>query len=362
MPRAAIWGSGFAAGIHAEALRSCGVDIAAVVSRSADQSRAFAQRWDIPRWGQDEGILFEEGIDCVHICTPPGLHYEMAKALLEHGKHVICEKPLCLENDQAMELAALAWETGLVCAVNFNARYHDACLRARQLCGEGALGRLLLIHGSYLQEFGALPARADWRYDPHLAGSMHAVTEIGSHWLDLAQHISAERVAAVSANFGRFYPERWVENGMMHARQAEGRRPMGVSSEDAAVISLRFAGGAMGAVTLSELSHGRYNHLSLELCGERGSLWWNSESGNLLHTAGAGSAPTAQVFAFGNGFTDTFRRLAAEVYADVAAGRPSARPSYPTFESGRDSVLLLNAVYESAANHSAWISVQGRDV
>ena len=358
MPRTAIWGSGFVAGIHAEALRSCKVDVAAVVSRSPDQSRAFAQRWAIPRWGSDESLLFEGEIDCVHICTPPGLHYEMARALLEHGKHVICEKPLCLADSEAMELAALARERGLVCAVNFNARYHDACLRARQLCREGALGRMLLIHGSYLQQFGALPARADWRYDPSLAGSMHAVTEIGSHWLDLAQHVSGQRVAAVSANFGCFYPERWVENGMMHARQAEGRQPMQVSGEDAAVISLRFESGAMGAVTLSELSHGRHNHLSLELCGERGSLWWNSESGSLLHTASAGGDTTTQVFAFGSGFTDTFRRLMAEVYADVAAGRPSQQPSYPTFESGRDSVLLLNAVYESATNRSAWISVQ----
>lgn len=353
MPNAAIWGSGFIAASHVEALRSAGINILALVSRSADGSRAFAQRWGIPRFGTEPDILLTDDIDCVHICTPPNLHYEMVRLLLENNKHVICEKPLCFEDHEAIELAALAKEKGLVCAVNFNVRYHDACLKARELAESGQLGRPLLIHGSYLQEFGALPAYADWRYNEKLAGKMHAVTEIGSHWLDLAQHISGERLCAVSADFGCFYPTRWVENGSMYAREAPGREPLSVSSEDAAVISLRFEGGAIGAVTLSEISQGRYNHLSLEITCEEGSLWWNSEAGSVLHSAKKGGELRQQVFAFSNGFTDTFRRLTAEVYSAIE-GRGG---SYPGFDEGRDSVLLCNAVYESAMNNGAWVEV-----
>ena len=94
MPTAAIWGAGGIANTHLDALRSNGITVAAVVSRTEDGARAFAQRWGIPQWGSDPAILFAPEIDCVHICTPPNLHYEMAVTLLEQGKHVLCEKPM----------------------------------------------------------------------------------------------------------------------------------------------------------------------------------------------------------------------------------------------------------------------------
>lgn len=102
--------------------------------------------------------------------------------------------------------------------VNFNVRFHTACQAARKAVQAPDFGRVLLIHGSYLQEFGALPAPVDWRMNPQLAGRMHAVTEIGSHWMDLAQWISARRITAVSAQFDHFHPTRYAENGVMHAQ------------------------------------------------------------------------------------------------------------------------------------------------
>lgn len=186
---------------------------------------------------------------------------------------------------------------------------------------------------------------------------MHAVTEIGSHWMDLAQWISARRITAVSAQFDHFHPTRYVENGVMHAQPGPNRTPMAVDSEDAAVISLRFEDGAIGAVVLSELSQGRCNHLSLEITGEQENLWWNSEQPTLLCRARRGEGVRSQVFAFGSGFADTFRSLVGAVYQDVAAGSPSIRPGYPTFADGMRNVQLCNAVLESAQHNGAWISV-----
>lgn len=357
MPTAAIWGAGGIANTHMDALRSNGIAVAAVVSRTEDGARAFAQRWGIPRWGTDPAMLFTPEIDCVHICTPPNLHYEMAVTLLEQGKHVLCEKPLCFSDEQARRLARLAARTGRVCAVNFNVRFHTACQAARKAVQAPDFGRVLLIHGSYLQEFGALPAPVDWRMNPQLAGRMHAVTEIGSHWMDLAQWISTRRITAVSAQFDHFHPTRYVENGVMHAQPGPNRTPMAVDSEDAAVISLRFEDGAMGAVVLSELSQGRCNHLSLEITGEQENLWWNSEQPTLLCRARRGEGVRSQVFAFGSGFADTFRSLIGAVYQDVAAGAPSAQPGYPTFADGMRNVQLCNAVLDSAQHNGAWISV-----
>ena len=186
---------------------------------------------------------------------------------------------------------------------------------------------------------------------------MHAITEIGTPWMDIAQCISGRRVTAVSAQFGSFWPVRYLENGMMQPESAPGRKPVAVSGEDAAVISLRFEDGAIGVVTLSEVSQGRCNHLSLEITGEQESLWWNSEQNNLLRFARRGEAVQSRIFAFAGGFPDTFRALMAAVYQDVVNGAHGADPEYPTFRDGMYSVLLCNAIFESAARNSVWVSL-----
>lgn len=357
MITAAIWGAGGIAHTHAEALRSCGIPIAAVVSRREEGSQKFAEQWKIPKYGTDPSLLFPEEITCIHICTPANLHYEMVLECLNHGKHVLCEKPLCLEDNQARHLAQVARQKGLVCAVNFNVRFHSACQAAKEMVQSPDFGRVLLIHGNYLQEFGALPAPMDWRYDPSLGGRMHAVTEIGTHWMDIAQHISGKRITAVSAQFGSFWPVRHLEGGMMCAHAAPDRTPVCVSSEDAAIISLRFEDGAIGVVTLSEASQGRYNHLCLEITGEKQNLWWNSEQSNLLSFAQRSGTVQSQVFAFAGGFSDTFRCLVSAFYQDIAAGVPGTDPTYATFRDGMYNVMLCNAVFESAARNSVWVQL-----
>lgn len=357
MLHAAILGCGFIAETHVEALRSSRILIDAVVGRTMEKAKAFAEKWEIPSYGTDMELLFAEQIDCVHVCTPPGNHYETVKALLLHGKHVLCEKPLCLSNAEALELAAIAEEKHAVCAVNFNVRFHDACQKAKAIVESPDFGRVLLIHGSYLQEFGAMPSLLDWRYQEAAGGKLHAVSEIGSHWMDLAQYISGKQIQSVSANFGCFWPARYEKDQMLYPDPVPDSRPFAVSSEDAAIISFRFAGGAIGAVTLSEVSQGRYNHLSLEITGERQTLWWNAETNNLLCFAEKGSAVRSIVCAFGNGFTDTFRSLIREVYRDIASGGPSKCPAYPTVADGARNVLLCSAVWESAQNDSRWTAL-----
>ncbi len=115
-----------------------------------------------------------------------------------------------------------------------------------------------VIHGNYLQEFNAFPAPVDWRYNPVLAGRMRAVTEIGTHWFDIAQYISGRKVKALSANFGRFY-RTGMEDRIMYPDSGDGKRTetMEVCSEDAAAINLKFDNGAIGTVLLSEVSPGQ---------------------------------------------------------------------------------------------------------
>jgi len=361
-----IWGAGFVAHTHTEAIKGEGVEIFAVVDNDLQQAAEFANKWGIAHFGSDPAILLGDDISVVHVCTPPVFHYDMVLKLLDAGKHILCEKPLCLDNEQADELARRANEKRVVCAVNFNVRFHQACKKAVEIVSTPDFGSVYLIHGSYMQEFHALPAWSGWRYDPELAGKMRAVTEIGSHWMDIAQCISGKRITHVSAILRNFNPTRKLEDGIMHAIGADNSDDktdelssclVNVTSEDAATVNFRFEDGAIGTALFSEISHGRINRLSLEVTGANNSLWWNSEENNLLHTATKDSGVNTQVFAFGNGFTDTFRDLIRAFYADVRVGVMPENPIYPSFDEGANIVRLCNAVYESAQNDACWVEV-----
>lgn len=352
--KAAIIGAGFAGDVHAEAIRACGVEIAVVVCLAEAEAAAFAEKWGIPKWGEDVALALGDDIDSVHICTPPTTHGELIRRVLGAGKHVVCEKPLCLDAKEAEQLAELEKASDKVCALMLNVRYHMACQRAREILASGELGRPVLIHGCYLQEFAAFPAPLDWRYNPRTAGNMRTVTEIGTHWLDIVQYISGRKVESVSAQFGKFHPERILKDGFTYPAdsQVEGE-PIHVDSEDAAIVSLRYAGGAVGSLVLSGVSHGRGNYLSLEITCENGSLWWNEEENNVLQIAGKGGGIRKEVFAFGNGFSDTFTTLMRSFYAAVRSGGKEG--DYPTFREGADICGICCAVYESAVQDAKWI-------
>lgn len=375
--KAALFGAGFAGEVHAAALKSCGIELAAVVTRSPASAAAFAEKWSIPRFGTDAALAFAEDIDVVHICTPPTTHGTIVRACLEHKKHIICEKPLSLSVEEAEELAARSEKSGLLCAVTFNVRYHQACRRAKEILDSGILGRPLVIHGNYLQEFNAFPAPLDWRYDPSLAGDMRAVTEIGSHWFDIAQYISGEKIQAVSALFGRFHPERILEGGIMYpVKESCGKKtgqepsePAGtirVHSEDAAAINMKFENGAIGSVLLSEISPGRGNRLTLEITCEQGNLWWNEEENNVLYHATKNGGIRQEIFAFGNGFGDTFTDFLKDVYRHterLQSGTASEdavceKSMWPGFREGAEIAAICQAAYDSDRDDSRWVTVR----
>ena len=178
------------------------------------------------------------------------------------------------------------------------------------------------------------------------------MTEIGSHWIDTAQYISGRKVQAVSALTGSFFPDRILRAGMMEkaaSGQSEDGKRIRVDTEDAACVSFRFADGAIGSVVLSEISPGRGNRLWLEVVCENGSLWWNEEENNVLHTAVRGEGVRSELFAFGNGFSDTFAELIRHFYT---------QQEVPTFREGAQVADVCAAIAQSAENDSEWIAVE----
>ena len=355
--KAGIIGTGFAAEVHMKALRACNVPVDVVMSLREEHAEAFAKKWGIPNWVTSVEAMMGSEADVIHICTPPATHGALVKAALDAGKHVLCEKPLSLSETEAENLADQAARSGKICGMVLNVRYHMACQRAKELVENGTIGQPILIHGTYLQEFGVLPAPYDWRYHPKTGGELRAVSEIGTHWFDIAEYISGQRIKKVSAMFACYTPHRILHEGMMYPYDdIQDGEKIEVGSEDAAIIQMKFEDQAIGSVVLSEVSPGRGNHLSLEITGKEGNIWWNEEENNQLFVSKRGEAVQKEVFAFGNGFSETFTEMFQAFYQAVQNGTPEE--TYPSFDRGARIAKICQSVLESARNNGNWVSVE----
>lgn len=354
--RVAVIGTGNIANTHASALLNEKQALTLAVGTSLDKAKGFAAKWGFASYSDCFEDALSEGIDCIHITTPPPFHYEMALKAIRAGKHVVCEKPLSLEKWQAEELYKAAEMAGTVCAVNYNVRFHDAVQRARTLVGSGALGDALYITGSYFQSFGIMPTAYSWRFQPEIGGNMRCVTEIGSHWFDLIRFITGLEITEVAADFGYVFPQRTVRDGMLYPEGTVGEETMLCTSEDSATIMLRFSNGAKGVLALSQLAHGRSNRIAYELHGSSSSLWWDSEDPLKLHQAEHGKGICTTVNAFAGAFPDTHAEFFHQVYDMIAAGERT-RPGVPSFRDGYLSTAVCTAVWESATHGSCWTKV-----
>ncbi|MEA2281200.1 MAG: hypothetical protein QOK21_1807 [Solirubrobacteraceae bacterium] len=378
--RAAVVGTGFIGVVHVEALRRLGVQVTGVVGSSPERAREKARTAVLPEpYDSFEAMLADERVDVVHITTPNRLHLPQARAALEAGKHVVCEKPLATSAAETAELLALAGERGLVHATNFNIRFYPQCLEARERVRQGAIGRVNLITGGYLQDWLLYDTDWNWRLDPAEGGELRAVGDIGSHWIDLVQFVSGLRVEAVMADLATVVPVRRVPVGPVETFSSG---PSGetvdreMQTDDLAGILLRLEGGARAVMSISQVSAGRRNACTFEVDGATGAVAWSAERHEELwlgHRDAANElllrdatlmsplASRASVLPAGHaeGFADTFRALYASVYEAVAAGGPPERPDYPTFADGHDQAVIGEAILVSA-REGRWADVRRR--
>jgi predicted dehydrogenase len=363
-----VIGTGFIGTVHVDALRRLGIQVHGVVGSSSARGSERAQAAGLPpAYESMDAMLADERVDVVHVTSPNHLHHAHAKAALGAGKHVVCEKPLAMTSAESAELLRLAEASGLVHAVNFNIRFYPLCQHLHQLVREGGLGKVRLVTGHYLQDWLLLDTDWNWRLDPKLGGSLRAVSDIGSHWLDLTSYLIGSRVASVSADMETFIKVRQQPAGPVETfatGRAQGTVAREITTEDCATILVRYENGALGSFAVSQVSAGRKNSLRVEIDGATGSAAWCSEQPDelwlghreqanevlprdpsLMNAAGAAASflPGGHI----EGFADTFRALYNAVYAAVLDGRP-AEGRYPTFADGHDEVVVCEAVERSA--------------
>jgi predicted dehydrogenase len=362
--KAAVVGTGFIGVVHVEALRRLGVEVTGVVGSSPE--RAAEKPGLPPPYASFEAMLEDPAVDVVHLTTPNHLHHPQVRAALAAGKHVVCEKPLAMNSEETAELLKLAEETGLVHAVNFNIRFYAQNQEAHARVQAGEIGDVRLISGGYVQDWLLLDTDWNWRLDPAAGGSLRAVGDIGSHWLDLVTFITGRHVEAVMADLTTFIPVRRQPTGPVETFSAGAGgetidTPM--ETEDAAGILLRLEGGARAVVTVSQVSAGRKNRLSWEIDGSEAALAWHSEAPEELWIGHRGRPNELLLNERGDyppghaeGFPDTFKQLYRAVYHAVAGGGPPAEPDYPTFADGHEEALIADAIARSHAEER-WVTV-----
>jgi predicted dehydrogenase len=374
---AAIVGLGFVGRAHLDALRRLGIAVQGVLGSSPERSKAACDAMHLARaYKSLDELAGDPSVNVVHLCTPNHLHFQEASQLLRAGKHVLCEKPLSLDSRESATLVSLLKETGLAGGVTYNLRYYPLCQEARALIRKGAIGQVKLIHGSFLQDWLLFPTDWNWRLEAKLGGELRAVSDIGTHWLDLVMWLAGSRVSELCADLATVLPTRKRPKGRVETFQKAGTaetEEVMITTEDYASVLLHFENEASGVMTVSQVSAGRKARLWFEIDGTTGSLVFDSESPNNLWIGRRDRAcevlpkdpslqtPESRGYAaypagHPEGYPDTFVQLFKDFYGYIGKGDLHAARDFPTFQTGHDELVLCEAIAESAQKR-AWVGV-----
>lgn len=377
--RVGVIGAGFIGPAHIESLRRLGfVQVAALAGSSQRSAEAKAKELSVPKaYGDYYDLVRDPEIDVVDISSPNVYHYPAAKAALEAGKHVMCEKPLGMTSAESAELVELAARTGLVNAVTLNVRFYPVIRHARAVIQRGDLGTIFSVHGGYWQEWLLYDTDYNWRVEAGAGGKLRAIGDIGSHWMDLAQFVTGQPITQVLAEMTTFLPVRQKPERPLEAFSTADvpRTPVTVDTEDAATVLLHFGKGARGTMQVSQVAAGRKNRIAIEVNGSTASLAWDGEHPNELWMGyrdrpnevlikdpalmAAEARPYARYPAgHDEGFADTHTAIQRSVYEFIRAGGYASgrEPDFPTFVDGHRENVLGDCILESAGAQ-AWIDV-----
>lgn len=376
--KTAVIGTGFMGKVHAEGIRRLGnVEIAGVAASSDAKATQFGESIGVERTtGDYHTLLADSAIEAVHILTPNALHYPMCKAALLAGKHVLCEKPFTVSVQEARELVALAAEKNLANCIQHNLRYYPVVQHIRRIIEGGELGEILIAQGTYSQDWLLYDTDWNWRIQTKDNGQLRAVGDIGSHWMDMMQHLTGQRITALCADLQTFHktrkrPKASIETFAGKTLAPSDYEAVPIDTEDFAAVLIHLGDRARGAYTVSQMSAGRKNMFTFDIYGTKAGVSWNQERPDELWIGQRNSPnqlilkdpsllnPKAAAYAdlpggHSEGYDDTHKQVFKRFYAKVAD--PSAPVEYPTFEDGLAGMVLLEKVLESSKKQ-AWVEV-----
>jgi len=306
-----------------------------------------------------------DGIEAVSIVTPNHMHFPAAKAFIEAGIHVICDKPLSLNLKEAKQLEALLKKNPkVIFALTHNYSGYPMIRHARAMIAKGELGEIRIVQGEYPQDWLTEPLektgqkQADWRTDPKRSGAGGSVGDIGTHTYQLATFVSGLKLESLACELTSFVKGRALDDNVQ--------------------AMLRFKGGAKGAIWASQVAVGHENGLKLRVYGTKGGIEWVQADPNylwftpyggekrLITRAGAGAGPeAARVTRVPSGHPEGYLEGFANIYTEVAraikAARTGKKPDkdvmFPGIEDGVAGMAFIEACVKSSKGNAKWVKV-----
>ncbi len=352
--------------------------VAGALSSNPERAKASAPAYDIAEsraYGSYQEMLDtesalpeDERIDFVSVATPNHTHFEIAKAAVEKGFNVICDKPMTFDLAQAEELAAVVDNSDVVFAVSHNYTGYPLVRQAREMILNGELGEIQAVRACYIQ--GWLRTRleeddqkqAAWRTDPSKSGAAGCFGDIATH----------------AYNLGRYMTGLLPDQISCHLRTFEEGRQL----DDYGTAVIQYENGGLGTVTASQISHGRENDLFIEIDGTKGALQWRQENPNemivrkngephkiytrdpnapFMNASGAAACrlPSGHPEAFFEAFANVYRS-AYDAMTDRALGNAVEKMDtiYPNVHDGVEGMYFIQQCVASSADNGAWLPLK----
>ena len=376
--KTAVFGTGFVGRVHLEGIRRLGyVQVYAIGEPQIEKANQLASEFGVEKTDADyRRILEDPAVDAVHVCTPNFMHFPIAKDALAAGKHVICEKPLATSVAEAKELVALAGKTKRRNATFHNLRFYPMVQHMRRMREDGDLGEILVVQGTYSQDWLLYDTDWNWRLESKHNGPSRCLADIGSHWCDMAEHVTGQRITSLCADLQTFHKTRKQPKGPIETFAGKTLKPEDyietpIDTEDFGAVVFRMGERTRGAFTASQVSAGRKNRLNIEIYGTKGGVSWDQERPDELWIGQRNSnnqiivkdpsllKPAAKSYAdlpggHSEGYDDTFKQVFRRFYQSIAD--PAAEPQYPQFADGLRQLTILEAELESNQTRG-WVDV-----
>ncbi|MGI9493152.1 MAG: Gfo/Idh/MocA family protein [Geminicoccaceae bacterium] len=347
--------------------------VAGALDHRPDEGKAFATTLGIAAaraYGDWREMLAgekdrDDRIDLVTVATPNATHFEITKAFLEAGFHVLCEKPMTMTVEEGEELVKVSRDAGRICAVNYGYSGYPLVRHMRAMVARGDLGKIRVIvaefaHGHHADAADADNPRVRWRYDPAQAGVSAQFADCGIHALHMASFVAGDEIERLSADFASTIESRELE--------------------DDAMVNFRMEGGAVGRLWTSSVAVGRMHGLTLQVFGEKGGLRWAQEQPNqviwtptggrsqIIERGEAGLSPEAAraghvAIGHPEGMPLAFSNIYADLAEVIAATKDGRTPDpaadlFPKAEDGLRSMAAIHAAVASAKADGAWVDAR----
>ena len=370
--KAGVIGTGFIGVCHMEAIRRIGfAELVAITDINYELAKRRAEEYYVPKcYKTIDELLADDEIDVIHNCTPNNLHMEINEKIIKAGKHVFSEKPLARNSEESERLLQILKDNkNIVHGVNFNYRMNPLVQEIKNKVKANEIGKPILVHGSYLQDWLLFNTDYNWRIDPEICGASRCIADIGTHWMDTVQTVTGAKIIEVCADLFtaipiRKKPKEVVETfGVSKSMEYE---EIEVKTEDYGAVLFKMDNGVRGVFYVSQVSAGRKCYLNFEIDGTKSSIYWNQETPDYMWMGYRDKdnsivmrnpnfmTPEARQYTYlaaghPEGWNDALKNNIYSFYKFIIDGKSLDKdtPDFATFQDGHYLIKLTEAILKS---------------